>query len=341
MSTSKIVTLRNANAELATDPFGGAITRFVIGNNINPLSFSFSPGQMPENNRGGAVYQGHFACIGRWGEPSASEIQEGLPNHGEPANILWQVNEAKEKYLNMEVQAKREGLHVERICRLDEEAAAFLMKEKVTNIQGNNRPFNMVQHPTLAAPFLDEHTNIDCNGAEGFNQADYKNVLENSLFWNEGKMTALRRQQMHQDAVFSFIVNKKDRFGWITAWSATYNLLLGYIWKRTDYPWIHHWQNFNHGMIQYRGIEFGTAGIHQPFDEIANTATSLFGEKTFVMLDRDATLQKSYLGFMLPIENITGIRKVIIKSEAIIVYSNEDAMFTIKLSNQLANGLFE
>ena len=59
------------------------------------------------------------------------------------------------------------------------------------------------------------------------------------------------------------------------------------------------------------------------------------------MLDRDATLQKSYLGFMLPLENITGIRKVTIKSEAIIVYSNEDAMFTIKLSNPLANGLFE
>ena len=62
---------------------------------------------MPANNKAGAPYQGHFACIGRWGEPSAGEIKAGLPNHGEAANILWQQEQMGKGNLSTQAVCKK------------------------------------------------------------------------------------------------------------------------------------------------------------------------------------------------------------------------------------------
>jgi hypothetical protein len=287
------------------------------------------------------VYQGHIACIGRWGEASSSEQEKGIPNHGEPANILWQVTDANDANVQMQVRAEKEGLEVKRHCILDDDAAVFLMQETVSNVNATGRPFNIVQHPTLAAPFLDEHTIIDCNAMEGFNQSDYKNVPKHIVYWNKEEISRLRKQQMHQNAVYSFIVNKEDKYGWISAYSPTHKILLGYVWKRTDYPWIHHWQHFNEEGIQYRGIEFGTAGIHQPYKEIVFTATSMFGEQTFEWLDAGESVMKSYYGFIIPIEKISGIKQIAVNELTIIATPNDGEPIVINLSNKLANGLFK
>src|ERR1700755_3260544 len=85
--------LENSLCSLTVDSFGGAITNFHLKDEqqINPLSFAFTQEQMPENNKNGAPYQGHFLCLGRWGLPSEGEIKTGVPNHGEAANIHWEI----------------------------------------------------------------------------------------------------------------------------------------------------------------------------------------------------------------------------------------------------------
>jgi hypothetical protein len=45
-------------------------------------------------------------------------------------------------------------------------------------------------------------------------------------------------------------------------------------------------------------LEFGTAGIHQPFMEILNTATELLGEKTFAYIDAGESVCKKYISFL-------------------------------------------
>src|SRR3546814_2588285 len=56
----------------------------------------------------------------------------------------------------MEVDCPLEGLRVRRQLRLDRRNAVFAIEETVHNIAPLGRLYNMVQHPTLAAPFLDE-----------------------------------------------------------------------------------------------------------------------------------------------------------------------------------------
>ncbi len=299
------ITLQNARAKLTLDLFGGAITDFhLLENKINPLSFKFTQAQMPENNRAGAPYQGHFICLGRWGEPSVGEKMAGMPNHGQFANILWQLQESGQNVLRMTATAPLEGLQLNRSLLLDTEVAAFAVEEQVTNINPLGRVYNLVQHPTISAPFLDGTTRVDCNAVTGFNQHFSITPKKYSMKWPTGytdRATAidLSIPEDPYDSVFSFVVDKASRFGWLTAFSPTHKMLIGYVWKRGDYPWIHLWQSWSGNTITYRGIEFGTAGIHQPFKQILATAPRVFGESTYAYIDAGETVSRRYLCFLM------------------------------------------
>src|ERR1700759_4125565 len=108
-------------------------------------------------------------------------------NHGEAANKYWNVSKQTNTKLNMQTTARLEGLHVEREIVLDSNNPVFAVKETVQNIYTLGRLCNMVQHPTLAAPFLDDQTIINCNAGSGFDQAHYKNAKENVLQWPVAK----------------------------------------------------------------------------------------------------------------------------------------------------------
>ena len=154
-------------------------------------------------------------------------------------------------------------------------------------------------------------------------QALYKDALNNVLQWPIAKDENKNRFYLNTpltpyNSVFSFIVKQDCEYGWITAYSPTHHLLLGYIWQRKDYPWIHLWQHWDGDTIKYRGIEFGTAGIHQPFNEILNTATSLFDEKTFAYIDAGETITKNYFSFIYKTEaGFKGVEDITIVNDTI------------------------
>jgi len=290
---------------------------------------------MPDNNKAGAPYRGHFLCLGRWGLPSEGEMRAGVPNHGEIANILWKQEEISGLLLKMETTGTKEGLHVERIIRLDAIEPVIKVTETIININPLGRLYNMVQHPTLAAPFLDESTVINCNGTNGFDQSNYKKASANNFLWpymkdENGISIDLRNPKTKYNSVFSFVVDTSFETGWITAYSPAYNLLFGYAWKRSDYPWIHLWQHWEGDMITYRGIEFGTAGIHQPFPEILNTAVHLLGEKTFEYIDAGESVSKNYFSFIYKPENkFTGVDDIKIEDDRIRITINNNEIISL------------
>lgn len=347
-SASSLIILENNISSVTVDLFGGAVTNFHLkANPVNPLSFAFSKEQMPENNRNGAPYQGHFLCLGRWGEPSAGEIKAGMPNHGQIANVLWTAEENNlPDLLRMQAVAPLEGLQVERTIVLDKNNPMHAVKEVVKNINPLGRLYNMVQHPTLAKPFLDTDVIVDCNASSGFDQALYKDAMNNVLQWpqvkdEQGNSFDFRNTLTNYNAVFSFVVKPNDKYGWITAYSPQHNILLGYMWKRNDYPWIHLWQHFENNQIQYRGIEFGTAGIHQPFHEILNIATNLFGEKTFAYIDAGESVSKNYFSFIYNTEkDFTGVEDITIVNDTIqIKAKGNGADIILKLTPELFHEL--
>ncbi len=301
--------LRNEEVSLTVDLFGGAITDFHLHcHKINPLTFAFSKEQMPDNNKGGAPYQGHFLCLGRWGTPSPGEKKAGIPDHGQIANILWNAEKPPQDHtFHMQVSSPLEGLRVERTLRLDHQKPVYMVREEVTNINPLGRLYQMVQHPTLAAPFLDQATIIYCNADKGYNYVFSQHPEKHQSVWPDGlcedlSLVNLSRPEKPYTSVFSFIVKKEATVAWVVACSPTHHFMLGYVWKRSHYPWINFWLDWSAGQIRYRGLEFGTTGMHQPFHQILEAGhTHLFGEKTIAFLDAGEKVSRSYLSFLLQV----------------------------------------
>jgi hypothetical protein len=147
----------------------------------------------------------------------------------------------------------------------------------------------------------------------------------------------LRNPGSSYNAVYSFTVKPGSDYGWITAFSPTDNFLLGYIWKRNHYPWIHLWQHYNENKLQYRGLEFGTAGLHQPYHVLLDVATTLFGEKTYAYIDAGESVTKNYFSFCHSTgKGFTGVENVHVTNKEIIVTArNESGNINIKLTEQL------
>lgn len=299
-------TIDNPMASLTIDAFGGALVDFHLrGSKVNPLTFRFTKDQMPVNNKSGAPYQGHFLCLGRWGEPSAGEKKAGIPDHGHFANTLWTCSLSERGSLKMHAESGLEGLKIDRSIQMDEHVGLYIVSETVMNINSLGRLYNMVQHPTLAPPFLNNNTTIQCNALKGFHYKNYADPESNASYWPYGieEDKTIRDLRFFGDgtsSVFSFIINDHSRYGWITAYSPDAQLLIGYLWLRNDYPWINVWKDWNNGNIQYCGLEFGTTGIHQPFAEILKQEKAkVFDNDSLQYIDAGESVCRKYISFLV------------------------------------------
>lgn len=298
--------LEGRAATLVIDLRGGSISSFhLAGHMLNPLTWdSKGPSGDPRP-------MGHFLCLDRWGAPSKAEQLNGMPFHGEAAHVVWRVvaePAIKEGTIDVELVAflPIASLEVTRQVRLSKDASFFLVTERVTNQNKLGRIYNIVQHSTIAPPFLDEKTLVDSNAKQGFPQSSpLPNPEQAALEWPQalrnGQRVDMRRLTSDPDPnVVSYRIN--DEYGWATASSLSGGLLIGYMWKTTDYPWFNAWRHVEGGRPAARGLEFGTTGLHQPFPVLVRKGR-IFDRPLYAYLDAGQTESRSYVGFLMRIPN--------------------------------------
>jgi hypothetical protein len=240
-----------------------------------------------------------------------------MPYHGEAAHVVWSVIRGPTTGTgNLEAEASarlpKAGLSIRRILRLSQQAAACGVVEEITNENPLGRIYNAVQHPTIGPPFLDATTLVDCNGRRGFAQGgSLPSPEEPSFFWPQainrnGEAVDLRRLAADPNPnVVSYVI--EDRYGWVTAAAPRHRLLIGYVWKTADYPWVSLWRDVQEGKPAARGLEFGTTGLHQPFGILVKKAR-IWDRPLFEHLDAAQTVVKSYLIFLCHIpEDFGGV----------------------------------
>lgn len=321
--------LENNSARLVVDIAGGSIPEFRFRDSeINPLNWGRrTPGDKP-----GAM--GHFLCCDRWGPPSDAEGRNGMPYHGEAANVTWQVLQHVRKNTDgiqarMAAELPLAGMSVERTVTMADDAPIFAVNEKVTNRNKLGRIFNIVQHPTIGPPFLDQDTVVDTNGRRGFAQSgSLPNPEHPDFFWpkaitQDGEQVALRHMTDNdQPSVTSFVID--EELGWVTACNASKGLLLGYIWKRRDYPWFNHWWHLKDGLPNARGLEFGTTGLHQPFPVLVKKR-EIFGRQLFEHLDTGHSTTKTYACFLCRIPaDFGGVGNIAIDGVTLVITERAD-----------------
>jgi hypothetical protein len=112
----------------------------------------------------------------------------------------------------------------------------------------------------------------------------------------------------HDPNVVAYVID--EQLGWTTASNPSHGLLIGYLWRTSDYPWFIAWRRADRGQPFARGLEFGTTGLDWPQGELVRKG-QIFGRPLFVHLDAGETLTKSFTGFLLRIpKDYTGVGAV-------------------------------
>ena len=336
---SKFWLLENEQCSLQIEKLGGNMVDFHLkGKNVNPLNFKMLHQSRYHED---FCFKGHFLCLGRWGDPSPGEMANGLNKHGEFLRTIWE-GVTDDHTLHLFASSNLEGLSLKRKIELSTLSSGYKVTDQVYNKNDLGRMYQVVQHPTIARPFLNENTMVDCNASSGFDYAFEKYECAVTMKWPNGYTKSglkikLNKPDSDYSSVFPFIVNPDDEYGWLTAFSPDHQLLLAYIWKRKDYPWINHWLHWEEDetglalentvlrrrkRLLYRGLEFGNTGIHKPFNKIlSENLLNILGESSVDFIDAAETHTRTFYSFIhSPPGNFKGVEKIQFKKNKISIY---------------------
>lgn len=267
--------------------------------------------------------------------------------HGEASGVQWSVIEGEKTDGSVSLQAAlpMAGLEVRKDLRMVDSSALVVVTETVTNVKPLGRMYNVVQHPSIAAPFLSASTVVDCNGKRGFAQGPNRTFSHTpaeptfefpQAINRAGESADARLMTGGGDDVMSYEVQPGSPLGWICASNPEEGLLLGYLWPASDYPWISLWCCSRGGVPAARGLEFGTTGLHQPFP-IISRHPRLLDLPTFACIDAGESQKRRYACFLLKVpDGFQGVQDVSLDGgKVVLVERGSGSRFEIQAADDL------
>ena len=307
--------LENNKSILEVNLNGGMIPDFHLKElPLNPLNWKHNEPEMPP-------FEGHFVCFDRWGPPSEGGKANGFVHHGEINTLKWTLLSEPQKKdaltgFTTTCSLPMGGLQLTRTIEMPENESLFFVREEIKNLNKYGRMFNIVQHVTLGPPFLDKSTLFDINAKKGFENKEDGSLDQEEpvITWPaaeyKGKEINLRQFHTEWPRVVSFVYDRNELYAWVTACNPTKNLLLGYLWKTENYPWINFWRSMENNVPYAFGMEFGTTGLHEPFPVLARKG-KIFDRNIYDFIDTGEILTKSYTVFLAKIpSDYKGVGKI-------------------------------
>jgi hypothetical protein len=340
--TDSIVKMENSKVVLLVNLHGGAYFDFHLKDlPINPINWRQKRSLKPS-------FMGHFVCFDRFGPPTDAEEANGFYHHGEAYTEVWQLLSEPQTQDGMTICSMMctlpmGGMQLTRTIELSETEPMFFIKEEIKNLNKYGRMFNIVQHATIGPPFLDTTTLFDNNTVKGFEGKEDGSLNQEEIIlkWPEathnGEKISFRQFQNKWPRISHFIYDKNEEFAWVTACNAKQKLMLGYIWKTEDYPWINFWRGMVNGSTWAFGMEFGTTGLHEPFPVIAKNG-KIFDQNIYDFIDANEVISKSFVAFLAKLpEDYRGVKNIEMRNSSLIIKENNivsrDIVYQCKLVN--------
>jgi hypothetical protein len=127
----------------------------------------------------------------------------------------------------------------------------------------------------------------------------------------------------------------EDSVGWITALNPNKDILMGYIWKTGEYPWLNVWHHPIDGKPFVQGLEFGTTGLGQPYELLLNEKVSFYGRHSFEFIDAGEEITKSWICFMIPTpEAFTEVESLSLNDSQIEMVGNDGQLISIPITKE-------
>jgi hypothetical protein len=257
-----------------------------------------------------AGIMGHNLCLDMFGGPSDDEADAGLTAHGEGSVATYDISHSGDA-LVMRTMLPLTQLRFER--RIELRARAVGIHERVESLCAFDRPIAWTEHVTLGPPFLENgRTQFRLSATRSqvcesqFGVADY--LQRGACFdWPhaprvDGGLADLRvfTRESTSSAFTTHLTDEQADPAFFVAFSPTTRLAFGYVWKRSEFPWVGIWEE-NHsrtaapwnGETLTRGMEFGVS----PFPETRRQMVDrgpLFATPTFRWLPAHGILEAEY-----------------------------------------------
>ena len=255
-----------------------------------------------------ASISGHNICLGWFGDASKAEEKQGLGCHGEAPIVRWEkiktLKSAKTITLITGCDMPITGMQLKRTIRLREGSYVIKVQDEVSNTTRRDLPFTMCQHVTLGPPFLEKGITVfdtpatKCHTFPGHFEDSPRLQTDKSFSWPKapgvkGEKVDMRMVDKKYRVSSDFSTQLMDpakEIAWFSAVNANLGMMIAYIWKRQDYPWLGNWEeNYGRkdkpwaGKSLTRGMEFANT----PFPTGLQAAIKLGtfqGQPTFAWL---------------------------------------------------------
>lgn len=257
-----------------------------------------------------AGIMGHNLALDVFGPPSDAEYAAGMSVHGEASVLPYRVT-ANDAGLTAAVTLPQSQLAFERKLTLRPQRVHF--QETVENLSAVDRPCAWTQHVTLGPPFLER--GVTQFRAPGTKSRALGTTTDFDWPYLPGKKGQREDMQVFTKAESSggfttHLMDPHRERAFFLAYSPVSKILFGYVWKRTDYPWLGIWEE-NHSREHApwnsraltRGMEFGAS----PFPETRRAMIErreLYGVPAYRWIPARTKVHVEYYALITPAERI-------------------------------------
>ena len=259
---------------------------------------------------------GHFVCVDGFGPVSAEERAAGLPGHGEAHRVPWE-QVAFDKTNGTTTVSFTAALPIvqeifRRTIRIASGENVIYIESELENLLGFDRPINWGEHATIGSPFLEPgKTVVEMSATRAMTRAHetqspappHRLASFKPFAWPtapglNGESIDVRptpTQSPLGDHTTS-LMDPARRLVFVTALNTSRHLLLGYVFRRDEYPWTQLWESYPDTGRIARGLEFATQPFDLPRRDVIQT-NSMFDTPTYRWLPAKSKIGSAFLMF--------------------------------------------
>ncbi len=307
--------LSNDKIELTVLTNGGALANLILRDDSEKLSPYWNPKRYArEAGRKHSGYGvGHFVCVDGFGPVSAEEKEAGLSGHGEAHTLAWDTKSArKDSAAAVLTQTVKLPILQEiftRTLRIVDGENVVYVESELESLLGFDRPVNWGEHATIGSPFLEAAvTVVDMPAARAQTRRDTfalpgRLTRGEDFTWPmaplaDGGKVDVRAAPPAGNSIdhTTCLMDPSRKLVYVTALNPSKRLILGYVFRREDYPWVQSWENYPADRRMARGLEFATQPYDVPRRQTVETHT-MFDTPTYRWLPAKSKIESRYLLF--------------------------------------------
>lgn len=275
---------------------------------------------------------GHSLSFDQFGPPSKDETAAGLTTHGEAPSLQWSLlnkSQGARRTLHYGLTLPHAQIDFSRKISLDRRQAVIYCEERAENLSRYDRPICWNEHVTFGPPFLECGTTLfDMPATRGkvcpasysdhiFLQPDAEFTWPKAPTKQHGTANLRTTPERRFGHYTTQLLDPKLHIGFISVCNPKQGLMVVYVFRRTDFPWVGNWEERHNrvcapwkGRAFCRGIEFSTTPFAIPRRESIDQGR-LFEEPTYRWLPAKSQLTIRFMILLFQVPNgFTGVKHV-------------------------------